>query len=214
MEARRDGRRRTCEPNACLLRRRVNADAAAGARAIAESLGGACPVWTGTRCRPTRDRQTRASRVADPAARMHWRLARPRSAAATAAFSERNPMPRSPTRPRSPRAALALLALLTAATSASAQSTGNPKGTSAPTEDSAPKASVAPRPRQPDMSGADGGKLVGNAAQSRARMQSSRPRGSGTAGGLPPSDQGAAPPDARVKQGTGSPNTRPVPPSR
>lgn len=110
--------------------------------------------------------------------------------------------------------AAALLAGLAATTSAVAQSAGNPKGTSVPAEASAPKAGVAPRPRQPDTSGADGGKLVGNPAQARARTQSSRPQGSGTAGGLPSKEQGAASPDAGTQPGKGSATPRPAPPSR
>jgi hypothetical protein len=123
-------------------------------------------------------------------------------------------MTRPPLRLPAARAAVALLAFLAAATSAWAQSTGNPKGTSVPAESSAPKAGAAPRPRQPDISGADGGKLVGNAAQTRARTQSSRPPGSGTAGGLPSKDQGATPGNGRTRSDKGSASPRPVPPSR
>ena len=123
-------------------------------------------------------------------------------------------MAHSPTRLATARIGVALLAFLTAATGAWAQSAGNPKGTSVPAEASAPKAGVAPRPRQPDTSGADGGKLVGNPAQARARTQSSRPQGSGTAGGLPSKEQGAPSPDAGTQPGKGSANPRPAPPSR
>jgi hypothetical protein len=123
-------------------------------------------------------------------------------------------MAHSLTRRPTARVAVALLACLAAATGAQAQSTGNPKGTSVPTESSAPKAGVAPRPRQPDTSGADGGKLIGNPAQTRARTQGSRPQGSGTAGGLPSKDQGAAPRDAETQPDKGSANPRPTPPSR
>jgi len=123
-------------------------------------------------------------------------------------------MAHPPSRPPTARAAVALLAFLLAATSAWAQSTGNPKGTSVPAESSAPKAGAASRPRQPDISGADGGKLVGNAAQTRARTQSSRPQGSGTAGGLPSKDQGATPGNGGQPPDKGSANPRPVPPSR
>ena len=107
-----------------------------------------------------------------------------------------------------------LLAGLTAAVGTQAQPAGNPKGTTAPPETSAPKAGVAPRPAQPDTSGADGGKLVGTPAQTRARMQSANPQGSGTAGGLPSQRQGGANNDERAQSDKGSAHARPVPPSR
>lgn len=113
---------------------------------------------------------------------------------------------------RAARAALALL--VCAAGAASAQPTGNPKGTVAPPETSAPKAGVAPRPQQPNMSGADGGKLVGNEAQTRARMQSARSPGSGTEGGLSSKQQGAATGNAGTQSDKGSAHARPLPPSR
>ena len=108
----------------------------------------------------------------------------------------------------------ALLAGLTLAAGAQAQPTGNPKGTAAPPETSAPKAGVAPRPKQPNISGADGGKLVGNEAQTRARMQSARPQGSGTEGGLSSKRQGATTGNAAAQSDKGSAHPRPVPPSR
>jgi len=123
-------------------------------------------------------------------------------------------MPQPLPRLRNARIAVTLLACLAAASGAQAQSTGNPKGTSVPTESSAPKAGAAPRPAQPDTSGADGGKLVGNAAQTRARTQSSRPQGSGTEGGLPSKGEGASPRDAGTQPDKGSANPRPAPPSR
>ena len=114
---------------------------------------------------------------------------------------------------RAVRASIALLACLTAAAGTQAQPTGNPKGTATPPETSAAKAGVTPRPAQPDTSGADGGKLVGNPAQTRARMQSARPPGSGTEGGLPSQRQGAASGNASQSD-KGSAHARPVPPSR
>lgn len=115
---------------------------------------------------------------------------------------------------RAARVGITLLACLTAAAGTQAQPTGNPKGTTAPPETSAPKAGVAPRPAQPDTSGADGGKLVGNPAQTRARMQSANPQGSGTAGGLPSKRQGAASNNDGAQSDKGSAHARPVPPSR
>lgn len=113
---------------------------------------------------------------------------------------------------RATRAALALVVFASGA--AIAQPTGNPKGTVAPSETSAPKAGAAPRPQQPNMSGADGGKLVGTEAQTRARMQSARPQGSGTEGGLSSKQQGAATGKAGTQSDKGSAHARPLPPSR
>ena len=117
---------------------------------------------------------------------------------------------------RTARVGITLLACLTVAAGTQAQPAGNPKGTTAPPETSAPKAGVAPRPAQPDTSGADGGKLVGNPAQTRARMQSARPPGSGTEGGLPSTRQGAPSGNAAnaSQSDKGSAHARPVPPSR
>jgi hypothetical protein len=111
-------------------------------------------------------------------------------------------------------AAIALMASLAVTAVARAQPTGNPKGTVTPPETSAPKAGVAPRPKQADMSGADGGKLVGNEAQTRARIQSGRPSSSGTEGGLSSKRQGVAAGNAGNPSNTGSVRARPVPPSR
>lgn len=82
--------------------------------------------------------------------------------------------------------AVLLVASMGLVGTASAQPSGNPKGTVTPPETSAPKGRTtdASRPRGTD---ADQGKLVGNEAQTRARVQSSTPPpGGGTAGGLQP----------------------------
>lgn len=105
--------------------------------------------------------------------------------------------------------AIVLLASLTMA-AAQAQPTGNPKGTAAAPETSAPKAGAAPRSAQRDTIGADGGKLVGNEAQTRARMQGATSPGSGTEGGLSSKRQGTA----ASQSDKGSAHARPVPPSR
>jgi len=92
-----------------------------------------------------------------------------------------------------------------------AQPTGNPTGTVAPLETSAPKPSASSRER---AQGSNSGKLVGTDAQTRARMQGAKPAGGGTEGGLQrreandPSQGGAA------RSGKGSATVPPLPPSK
>ena len=110
--------------------------------------------------------------------------------------------------------AVVLVASMGLAATAGAQPSGNPKGTVTPPETSAPKgrASDANRPRG---TGADQGKLVGNEAQTRARVQSSTPPpGGGTAGGLQPpgANGGAGGSGVRSDKGSAAPGS--VPPSR
>ena len=116
-------------------------------------------------------------------------------------------------RSRTARVGMALFACLTVATGAQAQPTGNPKGTAAPPETSAPKAGVAPRPGPPNTSGTDTGKLVGDAAQTQARMKASRPSGHGTEGGLP-KNQSPAARNAGRQPDKGSASPQPASPSR
>ena len=112
------------------------------------------------------------------------------------------------------RLAAVLIASLGLVATAGAQPAGNPKGTVTPPETSAPKgrASDANRPRG---TGADQGKLVGNEAKTRARVQSSTPPpGGGTAGGLKQGGSAGAQngPGVRSDKGSAAPGS--VPPSR
>ena len=109
---------------------------------------------------------------------------------------------------------IALFACLMATPGAQAQPTGNPKGTAAPPEASAPKAGVATRPTPLDGSNTDTGKLVGDSAQTRARMQASRPPGHGTEGGLSSKGPSPATRDAGKQPDKGSASPRPALPSR
>lgn len=117
------------------------------------------------------------------------------------------------THARTSRTALMLVTCLIVAFGTQAQSTGNPKGTASPAETSAPKAGAATRPGQPNMSGAGGGKLEGDEAQARARMQSGKTPGSGTEGGLS-TGQGSASGEPASRANKGSAHARPVPPAR
>lgn len=114
---------------------------------------------------------------------------------------------------RTARMALAFVTGLTVALGAQSQSTGNPKWTVSPSDTTAPKAGAAARPGQPNMSGAGGGKLVGDEAQARARMQSGKTPGSGTEGGLS-TGQGSATGEPASRSNKGSAHARPVPPAR
>jgi len=110
--------------------------------------------------------------------------------------------------------AVLLVASMGLVATAGAQPSGNPKGTVTPPETSAPKgrASDAGRPRGTD---ADQGKLVGNEAQTRARVQSSTPPpGGGTAGGLQPRGSTSGAGGSGVRSDKGSAAPAPVPPSR
>lgn len=108
---------------------------------------------------------------------------------------------------------LAILVGITAASGVQSQPTGNPKGTTMPPETAAPKAGSNSKQMQPSLSGAEGGKLVGNEAQTRARMQNSIPPGSGTEGGLTTKRQGATGGNGSPSD-KGSASPRPVSPTR
>lgn len=114
---------------------------------------------------------------------------------------------------RTARMALALVTCLTVALGAQSQSTGNPKGTASPPDATASKAGAAARPGPPDMSGAGGGKLVGDEAQARARMQSGKTPGGSVDGGVS-TGQGSATGEPASRSNKGSAHARPVPPAR
>lgn len=118
------------------------------------------------------------------------------------------------TRRRAVLAAFAISTCTTMVAQTNAQSAGNPKGTMAPTETSAPRAGSSFTPVHPAYGGVDSGKLTGNEAQARARLQSSVPRGSGTEGGLPSKRQGEVKGDKGAQSDNGSAFSKPVPPSQ
>jgi len=109
--------------------------------------------------------------------------------------------------------ALVLTASLALAGAAGAQPTGNPKGTLTPQDKSAPKGKPSgAATRQGDGETGDG-KLVGNEAQTRARIQGAAPPGGGTAGGLQQRDRNEAT-GGTARTDKGSAAARPLPPSR
>ena len=94
---------------------------------------------------------------------------------------------------------------------AAAQPTGNPKGTAAAPETTAPKSSSS---ANSGTGSSDGGKLVGTDAQARARLQGAKPPGGGTEGGLQRRDANDASNGGATRSDKGSATARPLPPSK
>lgn len=108
--------------------------------------------------------------------------------------------------------AFAFVSAMGLAPQAVAQPTGNPKGTAAPPEASAPKPSASTSQRAPGSDGS--GKLFGTDAQSRARTQGAKPVGGGTEGGLQRREAGDSSQGGAARSGKGSATARPLPPSK
>jgi hypothetical protein len=127
----------------------------------------------------------------------------------------RNQNARRPTRDALRQSlAIVLVASMGMIATAGAQPRGNPKGTVTPPETSAPKARASSEADRPRGTGTDQGKLVGNEARTRARVQSTQPPGGGTAGGLQRRELNDASGGTAARTDKGSAGSRPVPPSR
>ena len=107
-------------------------------------------------------------------------------------------------------AACAMAFLLAAGSAVNAQSSGNPKGSIAPSSQGASTQAPAGSRTAPD---AASGKLDDSVGPSSARTNRTVPPGGGTAGGLTRRNLSAADPDAKSTTDKGSAAGRPESPS-